>query len=39
LRPRGCPWNEKTCTCAAYGGQLEVLKWAHANSIPWNRNI
>jgi hypothetical protein len=20
---------------AAYGGHLEVLKWAHANECPW----
>jgi hypothetical protein len=22
-----CPWNEDTCSNAAYGGHLRVLKW------------
>ena len=25
----GCPWNEGTCSKAAEGGHLEVLKYAH----------
>jgi len=23
----GCPWNESTCSAAAFRGHLEVLKW------------
>ena len=30
----GCPWDEKTCSCAALGGQLECLKYAHENRCP-----
>ncbi|CAB9520593.1 ankyrin repeat protein [Seminavis robusta] len=31
---RGCPWNEETCSSAAYGGHLELLKWAR-EMVPW----
>src|SRR5256885_1800706 len=27
LRDQGCPWNARTCSFAAEGGRLEVLKW------------
>ena len=27
-KEHGCPWNIKTCAAAAFGGHLEVLKWA-----------
>jgi len=30
------PWDEKTCRCAAYGGHLDILKWARENDCPWN---
>jgi hypothetical protein len=30
------PWDERTCRCAAAGGHLRVLKWAHENDCPWN---
>jgi hypothetical protein len=30
------PWDEETCACAAYGGHLEVLKWARENGCPWD---
>jgi hypothetical protein len=36
LRANGCPWDELTCSCAAAGGHLEVLKWAHENGGPWS---
>jgi hypothetical protein len=38
LRANGCPWDERTCSGAAYGGHLEVLKWAHQNGCPWYEN-
>ena len=31
-----CPWNEYTCTMAAFGGHLEVLQWARAHDCPWS---
>jgi hypothetical protein len=34
-----CPWNESTCTDAARGGYLEVLKWARENNCPWNDQV
>jgi len=27
----GCPWDEKTCSDAAYHGHLDCLKYAHEN--------
>ena len=35
-RQNGCKWNEKTCSGAAEGGHLDVLKWARENGCPWN---
>ena len=26
-RQHGCPWDERTCSSAAYGGHLAVLQW------------
>ena len=37
LRANGCPWDERTCSGAAWRGHLEVLKWAHKNGCPWNQ--
>ena len=34
LRADKWPWNEGTCANAAYGGHLEVLKWARENGAP-----
>ena len=31
--------NGSTCTYAAGGGHLEVLKWARANGCPWNNRV
>ncbi|WZN63219.1 putative ankyrin repeat protein [Chloropicon roscoffensis] len=28
-------WDERTCSWAAYGGQLEVMKWLRAKGCPW----
>ena len=28
-------WDEGTCRWAAYGGQLEVMKWLRAKGCPW----
>ena len=36
LRANGCPWDERTCHCAAHGGHLEVLQWARENGCPWD---
>ena len=35
-RVNGCPWDEETCTMAARGGHLDVLKWAIHNLCPLN---
>ena len=35
-RENGCPWDEGTCTAAAWRGHLEILKWARENGAPWN---
>jgi len=32
---RNCPWDEYTCSYAAKGGHLEVLKWARESGCPW----
>ena len=34
LRAKGCPWNEKTCECAAMQGQYRCLVYAHKNGCP-----
>ena len=34
-RQNGCPWDEMTCTMAAWGGHLDLLRWAHENGCPW----
>jgi hypothetical protein len=34
----GCPWNEKTCRCAAMNGYLDCLKYAFENGCPWNKD-
>jgi hypothetical protein len=31
-----CPWNEWTCSYAAWNGYLECLKYAHENGCPWD---
>ena len=36
LAPDGYEWNEMTCTAAAAGEQLEMLKWLYANECSWN---
>ena len=33
------PWDGWTCSKAARGGHLEVLKWARANGCPWDEVI
>ena len=37
-RSNGCPWDRCTCGYAAWGGNLDVLKWCRANGCPWNEN-
>ena len=32
-------FNEWTCTRAAEGGQLDVLKWLRENGCPWDCNV
>ena len=36
LRKNGCPWNEGTCSHAAWEGHLHVIKYAHENGCPWD---
>ena len=31
-----CPWDSETCSHAAAGGHLEVLKWARDNDCEWD---
>ncbi len=31
-----CEWDSATCSKAAGGGHLTILKWARANGCPWN---
>ena len=35
-RTKGCPWNWRTCSCAAKNGQLGVLQWARTYGCPWD---
>ena len=38
----GCPWIEETCSCAAEGGHLDLLKWATAEGCEvdsWTFNV
>ena len=39
-REQHCPWDERTSANAAYGGHLEVLKWAVGHGLvnyrSWN---
>jgi hypothetical protein len=37
LRANGCPWDENTCSQAAWVGHLAVLQWARANGCAWKR--
>jgi hypothetical protein len=34
-KERGCPWYEKTFTCIARGGNVDVAKWAKERGCPW----
>lgn len=38
-RSNNCPWDEKTCSSAAYGGHLDVLRWARQNGCPWDAGV
>ena len=33
----GCEWDADTCSSAAAGGHLEVLKWARERDCPWDK--
>ena len=38
----GCEWDEDTCSCAAEGGHLDLLKWATAEGCEvdsWTFNV
>jgi hypothetical protein len=38
-RANGCAWEERTCACAAAGGNLDVLRWAHVEEgCPWDES-
>ena len=30
-------WDERTCSWAAYGGHLELVKWLRAKGCPWGK--
>lgn len=34
--PKGCPWDEATCTSAIYEGHLNTLRYARENDCPWD---
>jgi len=36
IRVTPCPFEEETCSAAARGGHLEVLKWLHEQNCPWD---
>jgi len=36
LREHGCPWVARTCSHAAEGVLLEVLRWAREHDCPWD---
>ena len=35
-KERGCPWYEKTFTCIARGGNVDVAKWAKERGCQWD---
>ncbi|CAM9288055.1 unnamed protein product, partial [Hapterophycus canaliculatus] len=35
-RANGCEWNAATCSRAARGGHLLLLKWARGSGCPWD---
>ena len=37
-RENGCPWDERICARAAYGGHFEVLQWARSERLPVERS-
>lgn len=39
-RANGCPWDEYTCSFAAYDDHLDVLQWLRAQvpPCPWNEH-
>jgi hypothetical protein len=36
-RAIGCPWNDATCSTAAWGGHLEMVQWARENGCEWDQ--
>lgn len=39
LHEQGCPRSEWVCTCAAYSGKLDILKWAkEEQNCKWDEN-
>lgn len=39
LKLLGCPWDERVCWMAAYGGHIHVLKWARSQNPPCRWDI
>ena len=36
-KSKSCPWDEYTCSRAAFGGHLEILKWLRNLGCLWNQ--
>lgn len=36
-RERGCPWDWRTTSTAAYNDHWGLLEWAHEEGCPWNQ--
>ena len=34
-----CPWDSDVCYNAAFGGHLEVLRWARSQGCPWDEDL
>ena len=34
-----CPWDERTCACAAEAGNVDVLQWLRAQDPPCSSHV
>ena len=37
-RAQGCPWRQRTVTCAIASGHVGMLEWMMAHGCSWPRN-